>query len=284
MWLRFIIIKPIGLAIARKQKYNLQYTGEEHAPFKGPFIVVSNHQTGVDVFALGLAIRKVISRSRMIPWAKTEIRKGREGLLGRILWHYLGTIPIDRDAEDEAPKAIKKSLEHLRKGSVIFIHPEGTRYPAGELGPFMYGVANLARAVPAPVLPVGIHRRESDGGIQVRIGVPFFMPDLEPEEEEKRDESEKPERGLGRQVDTLKEWAVGLDRDRKGMKLMAGMVAVVLDTVTRLEKKTGHDRFLRVASPADNEYLRDRILELLPPGWEKVEARPRGSTTLGRAG
>lgn len=283
MWLRFIIIKPIGMALARKPKYNLRYSGEEHAPFRGPFIVVANHQTGVDVFAVGLAIRKVLSRSRMIPWAKMEIKRGREGLLGWILWHYLGTIPIDRDAADEAPKAIKKSLEHLRKGRIIFVHPEGTRSGDRELGPFMYGVANLARAVPAPVLPVGIHRREGDGGIQVRIGVPFFMPDLEPEKEKEQDELERQGRGLVRQVDSLKEWARGLNRDKKGMKLMAGMVALALDAVTRLEQKMGHDRFLRVASRADNEYLRDRILELLPPGWEKAEDRPAGPNRGGGA-
>ncbi len=274
MWLRFILVKPIGLALARNKKYNLQYTGEQHAPYKGPFIVVSNHQTGVDVFAEGLAIRKVLNRSRMLPWAKTEIKKGKEGPLGWILWRYLGTIPIDRGATDEAPKAIRKSLEYLRKGKIIFVHPEATRFPPGQLGPFMYGVANLARAVPCPILPVGVWRRlDGDGGIQVRIGVPFYLPDFEPVSGQQED---GPENIFRRNLDMLKKWSQGLDRDRKGMKLMANMIGLVLDSVTKLEKLMSHDRLFRMAGPEDNEYLRDRVLELLPEGWRKVEVADWG--------
>lgn len=268
MWLRFIIIKPIGLTIARRPKYNLRYTGEWHAPYKGPFIVVSNHQTGVDVFAEGLAIRKVMNRSRMLPWAKTEIRRGREGILGWILWRWLGTIPIDRDATEEAPKAIRKSLDYLRRGKIIFIHPEGSRFPPGQLGPFMYGVANLARTVPCPILPVGIWRRlDGDGGIQVNIGVPFYLPDFEPGP----GDDDRPENVFRRNLEGLKRWSSGLDRDRKGMKLMADMIGLVLDSVSKLERMMTHDKLFRMAGPDDNEYLRDRVLELLPDGWRKVD-------------
>jgi 1-acyl-sn-glycerol-3-phosphate acyltransferase len=269
MWIRFIIVKPIGLALAKKKKYDLKYVGEQHVPYKGPFILVSNHQTGVDVFAEGLAIRKVLSRSRMLPWAKVEIKHGSEGLLGRILWYWLGTIPIDRDATDEAPKAIRKSLDYLRKGKIIFVHPEGTRFPPGQLGPFMYGVANLARAVPCPVLPVGVWRRlDTDGGIQVNVGVPFYLPDFEPVPPGQED---RPENIFRRNVEMLTKWSRGLDRNRKGMKLMANMIGLVLDSVTKLEQKMTHAILFRMADPNDNEYLRDRVLELLPEGWKKVD-------------
>lgn len=269
MWLRFIIVKPIGLTLARQEKYNLQYTGEQHAPYKGPFILVSNHQTGVDVFAEGLAIRKVLNRSRMLPWAKTEIKRGKEGILGWLLWYWLGTVPIDRDATDEAPKAIRKSLDHLRKGKIIFIHPEGTRFPPGQLGPFMYGVANLARAVPCPILPVGVWRRlDGDGGIQVNVGVPFYLPDFAPVPE---GEEDQPENVFKRNLDMLKKWSRSLDTDKKSMKLMANMIGLVLDSVNKLEKLMSHDKMFRMAGPDDNEYLRDRVLELLPEGWQKVD-------------
>ena len=269
MWIRFIIVKPIGLALAKKKKYDLKYVGEQHVPYKGPFILVSNHQTGVDVFAEGLAIRKVLSRSRMLPWAKVDIKHGSEGLLGRILWYWLGTIPIDRDATDEAPKAIRKSLDYLRKGKIIFVHPEGTRFPPGQLGPFMYGVANLARAVPCPVLPVGVWRRlDTDGGIQVNVGVPFYLPDFEPVPPGQED---RPENIFRRNVEMLTKWSRGLDRNRKGMKLMANMIGLVLDSVTKLEQKMTHAILFRMADPNDNEYLRDRVLELLPEGWRKVD-------------
>ena len=267
MWLRFIIVKPIGLALARKPKYNLKYSGEKHAPYKGPFIVLSNHQTGVDVFAIALSLKKVLNRSRLLPWAKTEIKHGKEGILGWLLWYWLGVIPIDRDAASEAPKAIRESLDYLRKGKIIFVHPEGTRYPAGQLGPFMFGLANLARAVPVPILPVGVYRRlDGDAGIQVNVGVPFFMPAISPASEE-----EQPESVFRRQVEGLKKWSESLDRDKKGMKMMAGMIDLVLDAVSKMEEKITHEKMFRVADPDDNEFLRDKVFELLPEGFRKVD-------------
>jgi len=32
-----------------------------------------------------------------------------------------------------------------------------------------------------------------------------------------------------------------------------------------------HDKLFRMAGPDDNEYLRDRVLDLLPDGWRKVD-------------
>jgi hypothetical protein len=133
----------------------------------------------------------------------------------------------------------------------------------------MYGVANLARAVPCPVLPVGVwRRRESDGGIQVNVGVPFYLPDFEPVPP---GDDDLPENVFRRNVEMLKTWSRGLDRNRKGMKLMANMIGLVLDSVTKLEQKITHDTLFRMAGPDDNEYLRDRVLELLPEGWKKVD-------------
>jgi len=269
MWIRFHILKPIGLATARKKKYNLRYSGEERAPYRGPFIIVANHQTAVDVFATGLAIRKVVNKCPMKPWAKVEVKEGKEGLLGRLLWHYLRTIPIDRDAEGEAPKAIRKSVEYLKKGQIIFVHPEGTRFLTGTLGPFKYGVANLARAVPAPILPVGIYRREEDNGIQVDIGVPFFMPDLS---KSAYDEEDRPESAICRYVDTLKNWSQHLEQDKKGMKLFVKMIELVQQMFESFGESS-YERVFRMASQADNEYLRDKVMELLPEGWKKVGSR-----------
>jgi len=52
---------------------------------------------------------------------------------------------------------------------------------------------------------------------------------------------------------------------------MAGMIGLVLDSVTKLELKMTHEALFRMAGPGDNEYLRDRVLELLPEGWKKVD-------------
>lgn len=267
MWIRFKIIEPIGLILARKKKYNLKYSGEDNAPICGPLIVVANHQTKVDVFAVGLAMRKTLSRSQLLPWAKVEIKRGKEGFLGFLLWHYLHTIPIDRDAPDEAPKAIKRSLDYLKKRKIIFVHPEATRFPPGQVGPFRYGVANLARAAPAPILPAGIYRREEDGGIQVNIGLPFFMPGRPPDEGRQPPEG-KAEAMLRAHLDILRQWSESLDRDKKGLKLMAKMIDVITHTIARHEDSL--KKLSRIAYPEDNEFLREKVMELLPEDWVKA--------------
>lgn len=270
MWIRFHILKPIGLLLAKKKKYNLKSSGAKHAPYRGPFIIVCNHQTAVDVFATGLSLRKVLNKSPVKAWAKTEVKKGEEGFLGCLLWRYFQVIPIDRNAEGEAPKAIKKSVEFLKKRQIVFVHPEGTRFPPGTLGPFKYGVANLARAVPCPILPVAAYRREEDNGIQIDIGTPFYMPDLlDPE----RDEAEKPPEGMiCRYVDTLKKWSQQLEQDKKGMKLVTMMIELVGHMFESIGESS-YERVFKFASQADNEYLRDKLLETLPEGWRKVESK-----------
>ena len=98
--------------------------------------------------------------------------------------------------------------------------------------------------------------------------MPFFMPDFEalPEGQEVHPAS------LFRQrVEGLKKWSEQIVRDKNGMKLMAGMIDLVLDAVTRMEQKITHEKLFRVADPDDNEYLRDKVLELLPEGWKKVD-------------
>lgn len=270
MWLRFRLIRPIGDLIAGMKKYDLKYTGVENAPVRGPFILVANHQTRVDVFAIGLALARTLARSRLVPWAKVEIGKGMEGILGWILWRYLGTIPIDRE-ESETEGAIKKSIDHLKKGNIVSVFPEGTRYPNGELGPFRHGCANLARATPVPILPAVVYNRKEDGGVQVNIGKPFFMPDRKFKLGFLRKAESKAQDQVSHQIDTLKKWSTGVPRDKTGMKMIAGMVGIVADALSRQE--ISFDVISRLAEVGDTRFLREKVFELLPKGWKKVGKR-----------
>lgn len=270
MWLRFRVIRPIGDMIAGMKKYDLKHTGSENAPVRGPFILVANHQTRVDAFAIGLAIGDTLARSRLVPWAKVEIGRGMEGILGWILWRFLGAIPIDRE-ESETKGAIAKSLNLLRRGKIVCVFPEGTRYPNGELGPFRHGAANLARATPVPILPAVVYNREEDGGVQVRIGKPFFMPDRKLRLKFLRKAERKAQDQVSQQIDTLKKWSVTVPKDSKGMKMIAGMVKIVTDAISR--KDISFDVISRLAEVKDNRFLREKVFELLPNHWKKVAKR-----------
>ena len=269
MWLRYRVLRPFGIVLSKMPVYRLKWSGSENAPVSGPFIIVANHQTSVDGLAIGLALKKAAKKSPIWPWAKLEIKKGKEGIIGFLLWRIFGKIPIDRGAEEEAPKAIKKSLDLLRKRRIVMVFPEGTRYPRGEVGPFGYGVANLARATPAPILPVAVYRREEDNGVQVNIGHPFFIPDITLDEEETEQPRNKVEALIIKQLEIAREWGENVGHDKKSMKLLASMI----DLITRriAQQQTNFYRLFRMARPEDNEFLRARVMEILPGDWRTVE-------------
>jgi len=273
MWLRYRVLRPPGVAISKMSIYRLKWSGSENAPVSGPFIIVANHQTSVDGLAIGLALKKAAKKSPIWPWAKRDIGKGKEGIVGFILWRIFGKIPIDRGAEEEAPKAIKKSLDLLRKLRIVMVFPEGTRYPRGEVGPFRYGVANLARVTPAPILPVAVYRREEDNGVQVNIGHPFFMPDIPLDEREEEQPRSRLEALLIKQLEIARDWGEGVGYDKKGMKLFASLIDLITRTISR--QQTNFNTLFRMARPEDNEFLRAKVLELLPEDWRAVEGESR---------
>ena len=281
MWLRYRILRLPAIVISKMPVYRLKYSGSDNAPVSGPFIIVANHQTSVDGLAIAIALKKAASKSPILPWAKRDIGKGKEGIVGFILWRIFGKITIDRGAEKEAPTAIRKSLEQLRKMKIVLVFPEGTRYPRGEVGPFKYGVANLARATPAPILPVALHRREEDNGVQVNIGHPFFMPDIPLDDEESGQPRSKIEALLIKQLEIAREWGESVGQDKKGMKILARLIDLITRMIAR--QNTNFNLLFRMARPEDNEFLRARVLELLPDDWRAVEgpsSRERGKQNI----
>ena len=268
MWWRYVFLRPPFAVLARTKKYRLKVQGRENVPQYGPFIVVANHQSSIDVVAIALALKPALSRTHLWPWAKKEINEGQEGLLGRLLWKVFGVIPIDRE-DGSCEEAIKPSLDRLRRGDAILIYPEGTRQKNRELGWFKYGVANLARAAPAPILPVSFYRRDEDGGFQVIIGKLFMMPEKKMRYEALEALEDRVEERFSTQVDSLRQWSGEVPRNKKGMGMIANMIGMVVERLSRQE--INFDRFCRMAESEDNEFIRDRVFELLPEGWVKVE-------------
>ncbi|MDY6796873.1 MAG: lysophospholipid acyltransferase family protein [Actinomycetota bacterium] len=277
MWWRYIILRPPFALVGKRKKYNLKVSGEEYVPRYGPYIVISNHQSSVDIIAIALALRRGLVRNHMWPWAKTEIEGGAEGFLGKMLWKVFGVIPIDREHGD-AREPIDLSLKYLRRGELICIFPEGTRSKNKQLGWFEYGVANLAKAAPAPILPVAVYRRDSDRGVQVNIGKPFFLPPKRRRYEMLEALEERVEDKFIHQVETLRQWADALPKDKKGMKIIANMIKIIADFVSRQDIVV--DRFYRMAESDDSEFIRERVFELLPADWIKAEHVGKGPLSL----
>ncbi len=85
------------------------------------------------------------------------------------------------------------------------------------------------------------------------------------EELENRAEEE-----MSHQIESLRQWSESIDRDRKGMRLIARIIRIIADFVDRQD--IDFNRFCRMAEEEDNEFIRDRVYELLPSDWVKLEA------------
>lgn len=123
--------------------------GARLASAQGPFVVMSNHQSYFDIPVLYRALpgsmRMVVKKELMhVPLWGTAMRAA-------------GFIPIDRARGKVAYAELERAgQELLRSGTNLWIAPEGTRSPNGELLPFKAGGFRLAARMGLPVLPVTI--------------------------------------------------------------------------------------------------------------------------------
>jgi 1-acyl-sn-glycerol-3-phosphate acyltransferase len=150
---------------------------------RGPAIIASNHLSFSDSFFLGA----VISR-RLTFLAKSSYfdRPGVKGWLMARFFHGLGQIPVNRVGGTASEPAMDAGVQLVTKGGLLGVYPEGTRSPDGRLYRGRTGVARLALATGAPVIPVaviGTDQIQPPGAIMpkkaplsIRFGQPLEFP------------------------------------------------------------------------------------------------------------
>jgi 1-acyl-sn-glycerol-3-phosphate acyltransferase len=122
--------------------------GLEHVPADGPAIIAANHVSFFDSVALIMAIRRPVSfvgKAEYLDSWKT-----------RHLLPALGMIPVDRQSGRQAMSALRIAAGVLSRSGLFAIYPEGTRSRDGTLAPGHTGVAHIAVASGAPIIPTGI--------------------------------------------------------------------------------------------------------------------------------
>jgi 1-acyl-sn-glycerol-3-phosphate acyltransferase len=150
--------------------------GLENLDRNKPQIIVSNHSSWYDVFALAARLPKVY---RFI--AKIEL--SRIPLFGRA-WLAAGHIAIDRADHQAALAALDQAAAVIRKdNSAIVIFPEGTRSATGELLPFKKGGFMVALRTGVDIVPCAVKGtrdvmprdswRVHKGEITIRFGAPI---------------------------------------------------------------------------------------------------------------
>lgn len=143
-WIIKAILKPILSAL-----YRIRVEGLENVPKKGPTIVAANHLSFLDSFFIPL----VIKRRRMTYLAKADYFKS-----WKTAWFFksVGQISCEREGGQKSQQSLEIALDVLQEGKLLGIYPEGTRSPDGYLYRARTGVARLALASGAPVIPCGL--------------------------------------------------------------------------------------------------------------------------------
>jgi 1-acyl-sn-glycerol-3-phosphate acyltransferase len=136
-------------AIVRFAKIDIEVEGIERAPIDEAFVVMSNHQSHYDIPVLFHALRP--RRLRMV--AKSE-------LFRLPIWtgamRAAGFVEVNRKNRVLAMRSLTRAREAIAAGTSIWIAPEGTRSPDGELGSFKKGGFHLAAGAGARILPVSV--------------------------------------------------------------------------------------------------------------------------------
>ncbi|MBZ0166021.1 MAG: 1-acyl-sn-glycerol-3-phosphate acyltransferase [Candidatus Omnitrophica bacterium] len=147
-WSSFCCVKLVDSIYFRTK-----FSGLEHLPAQGPFILASNHLSNVDPFILGSCRWRRFNYLAKIELFSTPAKA----------WFFrqVGAIPIKRGTSDF--RALRDSLRGLKSGRPLILFPEGTRGHSGRTKEPQPGVGFLALKSKVPVIPVRIVG--SDGGL-----------------------------------------------------------------------------------------------------------------------
>ena len=137
------ILRPVAWAAFRPEVH-----GVAHVPRTGPVILAVNHLSFVDSFLIPL-----VSPRRVSFLAKQEYF---EKWPTRTFMTGIDAIPVARGGFRAAQESLQAALRVLEDGGAFGIHPEGSRSRDGRLYRGRTGVAWLAIASGAPVVPVAL--------------------------------------------------------------------------------------------------------------------------------
>jgi 1-acyl-sn-glycerol-3-phosphate acyltransferase len=159
VWIRWI------LATFRVR---VEAAGLENVPTHAPVILMSNHQSLVDIAAI------ISTLPRTQSWrfvAKKEL--ARVPIFGQALVAS-GHVIIDRGNRARAVESLRRAARIIRAGTTVIVFPEGTRSPTGKLRAFKSGPFHLAQEAQVPIVPVtvsGSQRITPKGQLVVHRGV-----------------------------------------------------------------------------------------------------------------
>jgi len=125
--------------------WRVRITGRRKIPWRRPCILVSNHQSMLDILVL---------YHLFVPYK--WVSKKENFNLPIIGWNMRLNryLEIERGKKESAVKLMDDSAALIRQGNSILMFPEGTRYPGGSLGTFKEGAFKMALDNHADIIPI----------------------------------------------------------------------------------------------------------------------------------
>jgi 1-acyl-sn-glycerol-3-phosphate acyltransferase len=141
--------------------WQVRFEGRENALKNKTFVIISNHQSIMDILFLNeLRMR--------FKWIST-IETTRTPFIGWYL-RMADYITVDRGNSESKEEMLLKSYSCLKNGTSIMIFPEGTRSQDKQIAFFKRGAFQLAISARVPILPVVI---DGTGGVLPKHGLIF---------------------------------------------------------------------------------------------------------------
>ena len=164
-------------------KVKIHIKNIEHLPSKGPFSLVANHQSMIDIMLCMVVIQKPFAFI-----AKEELRwVPFVGLNIMLEKHFF----INRKGEKDLSKQFSAIRSDLERGRSLLVFPEGTRSFDGTLNPFKTRFFKLALETKTTLIPVCINGSgkilpkkkifPSHGDLSITLGLPIKIPTWEKE-------------------------------------------------------------------------------------------------------
>ncbi len=145
--------------------FRIEVVNLDGLPRSGPVIVAANHQSFCDSLFLPVVLPR-----RVTFLAKAEYF---DHWHTSVFMRSIGQIPIRRGTGSEAIRAIATATDLLHEGAVLALYPEGTRSLDGSVHRGHVGIARLALATGAAVVPIGLRGTQAVQPVGSRMLRPF---------------------------------------------------------------------------------------------------------------
>lgn len=146
-WTGYLFRKIGNVSFALTPLWRARVSGVMPANPRHPYVVVSNHESFVDILLIS-----------HLPWEMkwlSKVELFRLPVLGWLM-RLARDIPVQRGEARSAVEAMQRCRAKLERKLSVMIFPEGTRSSTDDMLPFKDGAFRLAVETGVPILPLAV--------------------------------------------------------------------------------------------------------------------------------